>query len=377
MTTDFRKVILAHDLANILIGQGLREGLVISEDRLYLESRFFRRLYRRQYVLSLLVLFDKLLIPHIWPKDNPTVRIPILEDAGLLERVDTPEIRDQSTFGQGPLRPFIIDELVRIGNEKKDNLTLWKQLAKVLGWSRRQTYEAAVDYIGAFGNEDVRKRTLFCDLLPRSFLSKLDKQISQPFSFEKGPFNECQFLLVATIGISHFLELYQECSMVFGAGVASGKWSAAANSTSFSAEHSTRDIANTFGLVRSELSLERPLFPRFESIKDALTLRRDANFKSFRNQLALFHDSISRGKKEDAIKIRKEISRARRRLKAVEVLSQPLRFVTYLSLPMSIVEPLIFGLPIIGTSLSILSVTTTMTIEHIKRRNAWVLFGSS
>jgi hypothetical protein len=377
MTTDFQKVILAHDFSNILVGQGLREGLVISEDRQYLESPFFRRLFRRQYVLSLLVLFDKLLIPHIWPQDNPTVRIPILEDAGVLERVDTPEIHKNSSVGWDPLRPFIVDELVRIGSKKKDDLILWKQLAKTLGWSRRKTYGAAIDYVGAISNEDVRKQTAFYRLLPKSFLTKLDEQITRPFSLKKGPFNECQFLLLVAVGISHFLELYQECSMVFGAGVASTKWSAVANTTSLSVNDPTRDIANTFGLVRAELSEEQPLFPRFESIKDALMLRRDANFKAFRKQLALFHDSISRGEKEDAIRIRKEVSKAKRRLKAVQVLNQPLRFVTYLSLPTSIIEPLIFGPPIVGTSLSILSVTATMTLEHIKRKNAWVLFGSS
>lgn len=372
---DFQKVILAHDLANILIGQGLREGLVISEDREYLESHLFKKLYRRQYVLSLLLLFDKLLIPHVWPQDNPLVRIPILEDAGVLEHVDTPETDKSSKAGWGPLRPFIVDELVRSGRKKKDELILWKQLAEILGWSHRETYGAAIDFIVSISNPDLRKQTAFYRLLPKSFLNKLDEQLTTPFSLD-GPFNECQFLMLRAVGISHFLKLYQECSMVFGAGVASTKWSAVANSRSLSANHSTRDIVNTFAVVRAELSEERPLLPRLESIKDALILRRDANFKAFRNQLALFHDSIRRGEKEDASRIRKEVSRAKRRLKTVQLLNQPLRFVTYLSLPTSVIEPLIIGPPIVGTSLSILSVTATMALEHIKRRNAWVLFGA-
>ena len=62
-------------------------------------------------------------------------------------------------------------------------------------------------------------------------------------------------------------------------------------------------------------------------------------------------------------------------LARVVKLDTALKWVNYFSLPATVAETFLFGLPVIGTTLSISSCGGTYISSKAKERNGWIFFG--
>jgi hypothetical protein len=116
--------------------------------------------------------------------------------------------------------------------------------------------------------------------------------------------------------------------------------------------------------------------PRIEGIKHALSLRKDPHLKAVREQLKLFHSSLSAGDRNAVAEARREIQKTRQKLERRSRWDRALRWLTYLSVPVGVAESLIWSVPIAGTSLSVIGAAGTAASRSIEKKNEWVLFGT-
>jgi hypothetical protein len=371
---DFDKVIIADSLKASLLGQASKEGLIGKGSDKNLEKSFRRSRYKQE-ALSLLILFDKILLPDF----ETDFHIPSLEEDDIVnvismkyKDISDPLARLERTV---PTRPFVLNKLMSKRDDK-----FWRFMSNILQVSRRNLYNGALDYFLAYyRNDDVAMRENLLSQILTDFPIMINESLDK---FVVGKFDEDHidtfiFLyLQATFTAAH-VEMYQAISEEYKSGVATYDFTGVAagwTSTNNYMREPAR-LANSFLMLRCALDEEGLFFPRIESIEHALRLRKDPNLRAFREQLLLFHSYFAKGDIEAATKLRREVSKAKAALLRVKQWETGLKFVTYFSLPASIVESLMFGVPIAGTSLSIFSAAATATISKVKNKNEWVLFG--
>jgi hypothetical protein len=383
---DFNKVILADGEREGLIGQASIEGLLAKGYDENLENHYRQSQYKQES-LSLLVLFEKILVA----TRHTSLHIPNLEDNNIIEFIPyelgsfAPAQRLEKTV---QTRPFVLNKLM-LSNETKD--LFWIYLSELVGIPRRVLYNAAIDYFLATYRNDERgmqenllSKVLpplseeFPEAFPNDLLKEMQKDLLSSVSPSEDRISHAKALYLEAIVAAHDVEAYQNLSEKYNAGVATQELTGASPEWTFisDAGQEISNSTNTFYLLRCALHEEGLYFPRIDSIEHALKLRKDPNLMAFREQLALFQSYLTRGDKEAAMMLRKEVSKAKLRLKQTSQWDKTLRLVTYFSLPANLVESLVVGVPIIGTTLSVFSAAATMAVEKVKRKNQWVLFGS-
>src|SRR6266850_4639170 len=146
--------------------------------------------------------------------------------------------------------------------------------------------------------------------------------------------------------------------------------------SSMSLKPNALDLAKGFCLLRCALHEEGRYFPKIDSIKSALALRKDPHLRALKEQLFLFHSHLPVGDGKTLIQLRREVRKAKDALERTKTWGKRLDWSTYISLPVSVVGLLNpFG-SVIGMFLSILSIWDNKRIKQSRRKNEWVLFGS-
>jgi hypothetical protein len=390
----FNKVLVTNGMAWTLFGVAQQEGLLYTrEEGDYTGSP--PRLRDRQAALSLMVLFDKLVIHEITPN---TFRLPDLERDGVLEIVTAPEAitkiaplksawKPTKTDPRRPLpvklrrdlalvqmyKPLIIDRLMSKAS-KADS-----QVARALGVSRRTYYREFLDFAThyALGNRALLHENLIECSLPRNLLNKIKNEL---FDFQRRGemLSVANARLIVSLVFANELGQIQELSATGGLGVATRYYTRVDCLSQEMPSGFTIDpskVPRSFGLVRSILHEEGHFFPEIQNIDHALKLRKNPHLRAFKEQFQEFHIQLARGDRESLEKVRKEVVRAKRAIERTAKWNLGLRWLTYLSLPAGIAESLLTGAPILGTSLAVMSAAGTAHANRVSRQHEWVLFG--
>lgn len=390
----FDNVLVADGMAWTLFGMGQQEGLLYTAQG----EGFSGRLPSpkdRQAVLSLLLLFDKLVIHDM---TGGTLRLPDLERHGLLEIIASDEpstkaapmksawkptktdtrpappvlLRRDLTLLQA-YKPLIINRLMS-RPMKFDSL-----MARRLGISRREYLseflDLSVNYIT--GNATDLQDNIIEQNVPAWLLNEIKKEL---FDFQSRGEVVCptNVTLIVALLSANELAVIQELSAARGLGVATRYYTrigtgSPRSSDMFSADPS--QVPRSFGLVRSILHEEGYFFPRIESIAHALKLRKDPHLRAFKEQLCQFHVQLVSGDHDRLAEVRNEVKQAKLALERTGKWNLGLRWLTYLSVPAGLAECLLGGPPIIGSSLAVASAVGTAASTRTSKHNEWVLFG--
>jgi len=252
-------------------------------------------------------------------------------------------------------------------------------MARTLHISRRAYYNAFLDLAihYATGNLEALRDNIIERALPIRLLNELKGEF---FDFEKrgeilSPTNT---ILAMSLVFANELATIQELSATRGLGVATRHYTRAARLSNqhdggFSVDPS--EAPRSFGLVRSILHEEGHFFPKIESITHALKLRKNPHLRAFKEQFREFQVQLGRGDHDALEKIRNEVRRAKRVLERTAKWNLALHWLTYMALPISGVEWLLGGSPIVGASLAVMKAAGTATNARASRNNKWVMFG--
>ncbi len=135
-------------------------------------------------------------------------------------------------------------------------------------------------------------------------------------------------------------------------------------------------LLSDFYVVRQVFEDANLSIPIPSSIKEALAMKSDANFKPFQEQLTLFQRKFAAGQIKESSEILFEIKKAKKYLRTSTEMTKGLRLVTYSSLPIAVIESLFLsGLPAISMTATVLSTAGQAFSDLAKRKNSWVLFG--
>jgi hypothetical protein len=250
-------------------------------------------------------------------------------------------------------------------------------LARVLGRTRKEILNSLIDFAHShYLRDKARLRSnLIVQTLPADIVKQFRKALnSQP---ERDGLNSIDVVLFGAAHAGALLQHYVRLSDSLGTGVATSEFSGQGSLWNKHPEIQApiEGMAEAFCLVRAALHEEGAFFPRIESIKHALKLRSDPNLKAFREQLASFQQGLMRGDGSDLFRLVKEVHRSAKALKRTTIVQRRLNWLTYASLPASVIETLYQGLPVASVSLSIFSIVATKYADRVNNRHRWVLFG--
>lgn len=384
-TFDFSKVVLGSQIDLALVGQAAMDGFLApgaAEDL----TNLGRKMRNKQEALSLLVLFDQVILPDA---TGGNYEIPILEREGILQihrgerlllkdfegsdwqRNRDPEISVRVLDRTVSVRPLVLEYVAR------RSIEFVNEAAPLLGFTRKELINSIIDlaHFHYLGDKDRLKTNPIVQALPSSFIKDIRKGLkSQPPSDNINPID------VILIGAAHagaLLDYYFRLSQSFRTGVATNEFSGKGRLWNKHPEiqDQIENVAESFCLVRAALHEESHFFPKIEGIRHALKLRSDPNLKAFREQLALFQNGLMQGDGSDIFRLVKEVYRSAGALRRNSMVKQGLEWLTLASLPASVVETLIQGLPVTSLSLSIFSIAGTMYSNRIDNLHRWVLFG--
>jgi hypothetical protein len=85
---------------------------------------------------------------------------------------------------------------------------------------------------------------------------------------------------------------------------------------------------------------------------------------------------VTAGDRNAIAEARKEIQKATKKLNAKVGWDRALRWFAYASVPAGIAESLLWGGPILGTSLSVLGAAGAAASRRAEKKHEWVLFGT-
>jgi hypothetical protein len=392
-TVDFKRVLVTDRLAWEIFGAAAQERSLFVPPGGE-EAPRTRRGPTRQRALSLLVLFDQVVIYDL----NDVFRLPDLEKEGIVEIIGAGKEPDDGrrlkskwkkgrcgSRGRPPAgllrslymiensRPLVVNRLLT----HKDEFSTF--VAHALGVSRRHYLNCFLDYVLAYarGDEKALTQHLFCKAFPEDLLRDISEEL---FDFssrgdEVGPTN---VLLIGAILFAEEIGIIETLSTRLGLGVATEHYG-----TRFRSERALKDreldaiaAANRFLIVKAAFADERGCMPYISGIKHALALRKDPYLRALREQLRAFHSGLTTGDRQAVLEARRDIQKAQKRLARREAWDRVLQWVAYLAVPVGIAEILAGSIPIGGTAVSLIAATGTATSLGVKRKNEWVLFGT-
>lgn len=390
--TDFRQVLLTDRLAWEFFGLAAGERLLYRRDP-GTDPPPARQGSSAQKSLALLVLFDQVVL-HDFGADE--FRVPELESEGIVKVIAKSRPSDpvrplKTNWRRGPLakrsRPpaSLLRSLRRISEERPFVVERWlassptsfeSYLAKALKVSRRRYVNALLDYGIACATGDV---AALDDNLLHRLPKELRKDITESlFDFERGgdrldPINA--FFVLAMV-FADEIGIVQELSRSLGIGVATehyrDRFAAARHAPPVAL--SSVGAAEHFLVVRAALAEERGLIPKVRDLRHALALRKDTNLRSLREMLVQFHSTLQAGDLDSLALARRELTAARRAMSRRHSWQRASDWITYLSLPVGIVETVLAGLPIASLSLAVIGAAGTSVASRVSKKNSWVFF---
>lgn len=384
---DFRRVLATDRLSNELFAAAAKDKLLFLRNRRTDLPPASGRL-ARQRALSLLVLFDQILIHEDGPGD---LRIPDLEQEGIIKIIpatgpsdgDVPSLATtwrrsdprgfppkallQSLARVRQLRPIVANRLVRI------NPQFVSFVAKKAGISRRVFIEHLLDYATAYvqGQNKLMEELPLNQFLPKSFLKSMRKDL---FYFEE-PLNVANALLLGATLVADEIATIKELSAIHGAPVATENYGKVFRSAPALKGKAFDAVcaANRFLILQSVLS-NRPNMPYIDGIKHAISLREDPRLTSMREHLKVFNAGLTVGDSVAVAAAAREIQRARHALNRRAAFDRSLAWLSYMAVPAGVAESLI-GSSILGISLSVIGAVGTLSSRRTQRKNEWALFG--
>jgi hypothetical protein len=322
---DFSRVLVTDRLAWEIFGVAAREKLLFVQSPGEQPPRA-RRGTAGQRALSLLVLFDRLLIHDYGPG---TFRLPDLEKEGIVEVIPAHEVPPNvpalnTQWKKGHLgsrrkppeallwslsliqqfRPLVINRLLKAKVEF-DSL-----MSDVLGISRRKYVEAFLDYALAYAQEHEAavRGHLLAQALPEDFLNEMSEELFD-FAARRDVVSAPNATLTGAIAFADEIAVIQSLSATLGLGVATEYYG-----ETFRAEPALKGkeldavaAANQFLILRAAFADEGRFMPRIEGIQQALLLRKDPHLKAVREQLKLFHSGLTAGDRNAVLEARREI----------------------------------------------------------------------
>jgi hypothetical protein len=381
---DFKNVIASDDLATVLLNQASKEKMLEYKGNSELIRLPTRSAKIMQESLSLLILFDRIIIPNY----IGDIHIPAIEDNGLIEFISDNQCFEianrhssSSQYRSGfsgviekalPAKEMILNRLIKDKNE------FWGILAKGTRLGRYRLYEAVFDYFFAYyhKDQDGLRSNLLNEMIPNYALKMIRRSLSRD-SVDPYKMDPTEMLLTEIMMISSQIRTLQGMSVKYNAGVATRQYTGLTKGeTSINkAKHGLIDPARGFFLLRCAIHEEGHFFPRIDSIEHALMLRKDPNLRAFKEQLCLFQAYLSKGDIEATIRLRNEVRKAKRVLEQTRSRQLALKWTTYLSLPINVVETFLLGIPTVGLAMTSFSVMGSWSVDKAKRENEWVLFG--
>ena len=267
-------------------------------------------------------------------------------------------------------KPLVIDRLLSV---RQDFPAF---MARTLDITKRKFYgeflDLAISY--ALGDGGRLSLNIIEQRLPPDLLNEIKRELFD-FQIHGDKLSATNAILVAALAFAHELAAIRELSASRGLGVATRHYTRGGNSPDEGFSTDPSQVPRSFGLVRGVLHEEGQFFPEIHNIAHALKLRKDRHLRAFKEQFREFHEQLACGDRDRVEEVRKEVRRAKKVLERMAKWNLALRWVTYLSLPAGLVESLLGGAPILGTSLAVLSTAGTAISTRASRKSEWVLFG--
>jgi len=384
---DFRRVLVTDRLAWEIFGAAARDQLLFVKTP---GEQIFRRTFgtAMQRALSLIVLFDRLVIHDF---GEGAFRLPDLESEGVVEilpadwkpgttiglrtewrkgrlgsRGRPPKSLLQSLSLVQEFRPLVINRLLT------GRIDFVDSLSDALRKSRRKSIELFLDYSTAYiqGNEAAVRG----HILDRVLGNNLKEQL---FAFSD-PLCSMNAILLFAVVFAEEIAVIEELASKTGLPVATEHYQ-----ERFLSERAIKGkelnalvLANRLLILRTAFANEGRFLPPINSIRHALQLRKDPYLSAVRSQLQAFHGGITAGDRQAITEARKEIQRATKKLNRKVGWDRTLRWLAYASVPAGIAESLLWGGPILGTSLSVLGAAGAAVSRRAQKRHEWVLFGT-
>lgn len=386
------KVVLTDKFWQSFIGQAYRENLItIGGQDPSIEDilKGYSKNRQKQEALILFLLYDRTVLSD----DQLPLKLPFLEDAGHIHLCKSPnplinifkdsdwyKNRDPSAFAKAletvkDNEEFIIPKFAN--SRKPIRNALIKEISKETNTPAHIVLKNFIDFsydyfiYGKSPNDHPFEKitgkqlaSFFCELLSEGHSDGKSLHAVDTLLF--GLMIEAERLSIAKkLSIEHKAPT---------AGQITQDNRYALNSLTNPKNPSTLYL--DFCVVRQAFKDAELSIPIPASIKDAILMKNDVNFRPFREQLTLFQEKFSSGKIKDSEEILKEVKKARNHLKFSNKLTKGMRLVTYSSIPTAIVEGLFLGgVPAISMSTTIISTTAQAITDISVKNNSWVLFG--
>lgn len=351
-----------------------------------------------QRALSLVVLFDRILIHELGPGE---LRIPDLEHEGIVQIVPLEEplgkVAPLATTWKGSrrgsppnslleslsriqqLRPLVASRLVGL------DLDFVNFVARKVGISRRQFIEQLLDYatVYAQGENGALKKHVINEMLPVDLVKDMTNDLFH-FEFRDEKLDAVNSLLVAASLAADEIAIIRELSAAHGAPVATKEYGKAFRSIPAlkGKEFDAVCAANRFLILQSALLNREPCMPHIDGIRHALSLRKNPYLKAMREHLKVLNVGLSVCDSAAIAEAAREIQRARHALSRRTAFDKPLAWLSYMSVPAAAVQPLL-GTSILGLSVAVIGAASTLigaagtfTGRRIQHKNQWALFGS-
>lgn len=384
---DFQRVLVTDRLAWEIFGAAAREQLLFTNNPG--EQAFRRRPgAAAQRALSLLVLFDRLVIHDF---GEGTFRLPDLEKDGIVEilpgdwkpgtmmglstkwkkgRLGTrgrpPKSLLQSLSLVQQFRPLVINRLLT------GKIDFVDMLSDALGVSRRRSIELFLDYSIAYIQGD--RTAVRSHVLDRTLSQDLKEQL---FAFSD-PLSSMNAILLFAVVFAEEIAVIEDLAAKTALPVATEHYQEKfiAEPALTGKQIDALDLVNRFLILRAAFVEEGRFLPPIDSLKHALTLRKDPHLRAVRSHLQAFHRGITAGDRQTVTEARSQIRKAIRKLKGKTGWDRVLRWLAYASVPAGIAEGFLLGAPIVGTSISVIGAAGAAVSHRAEKKNEWVLFGT-
>jgi len=383
------KLILTDKLWQGFIGQAYTENLLTIPKAELRETDSVLRMHKssrhKKEALTLFLLYDQTILTN----DHLSFSSPALEAENHILLCEQPEIlldifkhtdwydiRDPAAFAKGmelvvESKEFIVPWAV----EQKHQL--FCEIAKELKLSRIELITNFIDYAHQYFTLNASPENHAFSQMVGSEIADIFCEKFQAATPDKEALHSVDAILFGLMVKAERIFEAKRLSIEHGAPAA-GKVTSdgryALNSKTNPSSPNT--LFSDFHVVRQAFEDADLSIPIPESIKSALAMKQDPNFKPFQEQLRLFQQKFANGQIKDSHEILLEIKKARKHLRYSGELTKGMRLVTYSSIPTAILESLLLGgIPAISMTATVLSTAAQTFNDVAQKKNNWVLFG--
>lgn len=383
------RLILTDKLWQGFIGQAYSEKLLSIPRDEFNEVDPLLKTHRtsryKKEALTLFLLYDQTILTN----DHLSISLPTLEEENhvllckqpeilidIFKNTDWFHIRDPAAFAKG--MELVIENkefVIPWAMNQKDEIFL--EISKNLKLPRVELITEFIDYAHQFFTLNRKPENHAFPQLIGNEIAEIFLENLQNCHHDKESFHAIDVILLGLMIQAERVSEAKRLSIEFGAPAA-GKITSdgryALNSKTDPSNPNT--LLSDFHVVRQAFEDADLSIPIPDSIKSALTLKQDANFKPFQEQLRIFQQKFASGQIKDSQEVLIEIKKARKYLKHSGELTKGMRLITYSSIPTAILEYLFLGgVPAISMTATVLSTSAQVFNDTTEKRNSWVLFG--